>query len=61
MQWDSFCWLWRLSLIRNPYWWTHLAAKQLGHDKLQTVQCDRAWLRSQLGLIELQPPQTLTV
>ncbi|MEH2176982.1 hypothetical protein [Nostoc sp.] len=36
---------------RNPYW-THLAAKQLGYDKLGLVQCDRAWLRSQLGLIE---------
>ncbi|MDZ8139166.1 MAG: hypothetical protein RM049_28435 [Nostoc sp. DedQUE04] len=50
----------RLSLIRNPYW-PHLAAKQLGHDKLWPVQCDRAWLRSQLGLIEHQPPQTLAV
>ncbi|MDZ8189970.1 MAG: NADPH dehydrogenase NamA [Nostoc sp. ChiSLP02] len=30
-------------LLRNPYW-PHLAAKQLGHDKLWPVQYDRAWL-----------------
>ncbi|MBD2202511.1 NADPH dehydrogenase NamA [Calothrix sp. FACHB-1219] len=29
-------------LLRNPYW-PHLAAKQLGHDKLWPVQYDRAW------------------
>ncbi len=29
--------------LRNPYW-THLAAKQLGHDKHWPVQYDRAWL-----------------
>ncbi|RCJ38382.1 oxidoreductase [Nostoc minutum NIES-26] len=30
-------------LLRNPYW-PHLAAKQLGHEKLWPVQYDRAWL-----------------
>ncbi|MHC0061876.1 NADPH dehydrogenase NamA [Nostoc sp. UIC 10890] len=30
-------------LLRNPYW-PHLAAKQLGYDKLWPVQYDRAWL-----------------
>jgi 2,4-dienoyl-CoA reductase-like NADH-dependent reductase (Old Yellow Enzyme family) len=30
-------------LLRNPYW-PHLAAKQLGQDKLWPVQYDRAWL-----------------
>lgn len=29
-------------LLRNPYW-PHLAAKQLGHEKLWPVQYDRAW------------------
>ncbi|QIR38522.1 NADPH dehydrogenase NamA [Tolypothrix sp. PCC 7910] len=30
-------------LLRNPYW-PHLAAKQLGYEKLWPVQYDRAWL-----------------
>lgn len=30
-------------LLRNPYW-PHLAAKQLGHEKLWPIQYDRAWL-----------------
>ncbi|MBW4615621.1 MAG: NADH:flavin oxidoreductase/NADH oxidase [Desmonostoc vinosum HA7617-LM4] len=30
-------------LLRNPYW-PHLAAKQLGHEKLWPVQYDRAWV-----------------
>jgi 2,4-dienoyl-CoA reductase-like NADH-dependent reductase (Old Yellow Enzyme family) len=30
-------------LLRNPYW-PHLAAKQLGHEKLWPVQYDRAWM-----------------
>lgn len=29
-------------LLRNPYW-AHLAAKQLGHEKLWPLQYDRAW------------------
>ncbi|MBE9008445.1 NADPH dehydrogenase NamA [Fortiea sp. LEGE XX443] len=30
-------------LLRNPYW-PHLAAKELGHEKLWPVQYDRAWM-----------------
>ncbi|BAY07106.1 NADPH dehydrogenase NamA [Calothrix sp. NIES-2098] len=30
-------------LLRNPYW-PHMAAKQLGYEKLWPVQYDRAWL-----------------